>query len=246
VKVSGGDLFLPLGYNENLPEPVGTEEGIDFWAREAETRTRRARRYQDPVYRFAARLAGRDAVVLDVGCGAGDNLVQRIDGRVARAVGVDQPSAIEIARRDFPDHEWVAADLRDDDLWDALVALRPDLTICADVIEHVDDPCGFLARLRRVIGAEGTLVLSTPDRDRVEHQPALGPPRNPHHIREWTRPEMTQLLTASGFDILSFRHLLPRHYDFNVLEAKMFAWRMLRFRAVPGRRSSMVFELASA
>ena len=240
------ELFLPHGYNENLPEPVGIESGLDFWARDAETRTRRVRRYQDPVYRFAARITSRDDVVLDVGCGVGDNLTNRLTGRVRRAVGVDQPSAIAIARLDHPEGEWLAGDLRDENLWSALAELRPDVTICADVVEHVDDPVGFLARLWHVIGPDGTLILSTPDRDRVENQPTLGPPRNPHHIREWTMPEMSRLLGVSGFEILSSRHMLPRRYGFSTLEAKMFAWRALRFRPVPGRRSSMVFELARA
>lgn len=244
--MTGGELFLPVGYSENLPEPVGSDEGLDYWARDTEIRNRRRRRYQDPVYRFAARCATADATVLDVGCGTGDNLVNRVTGRVARAIGVDQPSAVALAEREHPDGTWIGGDLRSDRLWGELAGLRPDVTICADVIEHVDDPVGLLERLREVVGADGVLVLSTPDRSKVEDQPALGPPRNLHHIREWTHPEMEQLVRTHGFAVHSSHHVLPRKYSFNTLEAKMFTWRALHLRAVPARRSCMVFELARA
>ena len=240
-------LFLPQGYSENQPEAVGAEDGLDYWAHNAEIRARASRRYQDPVYRFAARRMPRATnLVLDVGCGTGVNLVQRLGGRVERTIGVDQPSAIAIAREQFPSHEWIEDDLRSEDLWAYFAQLRPGLTICADVIEHVDDPVHLLARLRDLLGNDGTLILSTPDRDRLDDQPALGPPKNLHHVREWTRAEMTQLLESTGFAVRSSRHVLPRKYSFTTLEAKMFAWRLLRLRTVPGRRSNLVFELSRA
>ena len=42
--VNRDELFLPQGYSENQPEPVDTEDGLDYWAREAEVRSRSARR----------------------------------------------------------------------------------------------------------------------------------------------------------------------------------------------------------
>ena len=242
-----GELFLPRGYSENLPEPVHVANELDFWARPEELSLRTARRYQDPVYRLAARLdAGKATVTLDVGCGTGDGLVSHLAKDGARTVGVDQPSAIAVARSRHPAHEWIAGDLRDERVWDSLAELRPGLVVCADVIEHVDDPIVLLDRLRSLLGYDDTLVLSTPDRDRLEYQPRLGPPQNPHHIREWAYAEMRQLVESVGFTVRSSRHLLPRKFALTTLELKMAAWRALHLKAVPARRTCMVFELARA
>ena len=245
--MSHDHLFLPRGYSENQPEPVDDAEGGDYWASPDELTTRDLRRYQDPVYVFAARTLSSDVeIVLDVGCGTGDNLARRLAPLVPRATGVDQSSAIAIATARYPDIGWIAGDLRTDGLWQQLIELGPQLVLCADVIEHVDDPVTLLGRLRTLVGDRGRLVLSTPDRERVESQPALGPPRNPHHIREWTRVEMAQLLEATGFEIRSARHVLPRRYPLTALELKMLTWRALHLLPVPGRRSCMVFDLVGA
>jgi SAM-dependent methyltransferase len=237
-------LFLPTGYRENPPRVVDLDGG-GYWADPGEAEIRNRRRYQDAVYRIAARRA-RGKRVLDVGCGTGRNLVRRLATVADRTVGVDQPCAIEMARTAFPDREWIAGDLRSDDAWSELRTLAPDVVICADVIEHVDDPRGLLGRLHELLGPAAVLVLSTPDRDRTEDQPDLGPPRNPSHVREWAFGEMAGLLESCRFAIRSSRHVLPRRYPPSVLEAKMLAWRAVRLRPLPGRRSCMVFELTQA
>jgi SAM-dependent methyltransferase len=241
---TNAELFLPRGYRENPPLPVDVEGG-GYWADPEETRVRNRRRYQDAVYRIAARRT-RGKVALDVGCGTGQNLVRRVAPVARRAVGVDQPSAIALARTTYPANEWIAADLASDAVWAELQTLTPDVVVCADVIEHVDDPRLLLGRLHRLVGTAGMLVLSTPDRDRTEEQPELGPPRNPRHVREWAFPEMRRLLEACGFDIRSTHHVLPRRYPPTGLEAKMLAWRALHLRPIPGRRSCMVFEATPA
>lgn len=237
-------LFLPEGYVENDPEEVAGDPGSGFWGEAAEVVHRRSIRHQDAVYRLAARIVPAGAaVVLDVGCGTGDQLARHLTTAAPRVVGVDQPSAIALARASHPGLEWVAADLRADATWASLFELRPDVTICADVIEHVDDPVSLLTRLHTLIGPRGRLVLSTPDRARVEDQPRLGPPRNAHHVREWALDEMTALLRANGFTIHRARHVLPRHFGLTPLDVKIVTWRALHLRAVPARRHTMVFEL---
>ena len=242
---AGADLFLPAGYQENPPNTADVD-GAGYWDDPVETRVRNARRYQDRVYRYAARLARQRSprLVVDIGCGTGANLVHRVGTVTKATLGVDQPSAIALAERSYPDRRWLAADLRSEAVWAELGAFPADLVICADVIEHVDDPRELLRRLHALAGPDGAVVLSTPDRARVEDAPALGPPRNVRHVREWTEPELRALVEAAGFSVRAARHALPRRYPPSVLEAKMLAWRALRRRPLPGPRSCLVLELS--
>jgi 2-polyprenyl-3-methyl-5-hydroxy-6-metoxy-1,4-benzoquinol methylase len=72
--------------------------------------------------------------------------------------------------------------------------------ICADVIEHVAAPDELLEFLA-ALGAEH-LVISTPDRNELHLGTEDGPPKNIHHVREWTLPEFLVFL-ADYFAIIN-------------------------------------------
>lgn len=232
-------LFLPWRYREN-PPASSDRTGHAFWEGGTE---RNDVRYQDPVYRWAATLLRRQpSRLLDVGCGSGDKLVRHLADHASEWLGVDQPSAIGLARRRFPGGSWLAADLTDESTWHELESFGADLVICADVIEHLEDPYELLRRLRRVASG-GRLLLSTPDRSRLEGADRFGPPANPRHVREWSEPELRLLLDAAGLEVVAVRHLLPRRYSPTMLEAKRLAHRAFHLRAIPDRRTCMAFLL---
>ena len=58
------------------------------------------------------------------------------------------------------------------------------------------------------------------------------------------RQELRQLVESVGLVVQRTQHVLPRRYPVTWLETKMVVWRALHGRAVPARRSCMVFELA--
>ena len=96
----------------------------------------------------------------------------------------------------YPDRKWSTANFGDK--WD----LEQDVVICADVIEHLVDPdelIQFIKNLKFTF-----LVLSTPDRSLMYkrwQRGYYGPPRNPAHVREWTRYEFLKYISRH-FDIL--------------------------------------------
>ena len=96
------------------------------------------------------------------------------------------------------------------------------------------------------MGPEGRLLLSTPDRARLERSAVLGPPANARHVREWTRDEMELLLLSTGFREERRWHLLPRSYSRTRTELNRTIHRALHLKAVPDRRTCMVFLLAQA
>lgn len=239
-------FFLPWRYVDN-PVRSNDRDGAAFWDQPGDNDAR----YQDPVYRWAARLvtAGRSRV-LDVGCGSGDKLVRRVGDRADEWLGVDQESGIAAARQRWGAHpangRWLAADLSLDDTWQDLCSFGADLVICADVIEHLDDPVELLQRLRGAVRPGGRVLLSTPDRSRLEGRDPIGPPLNPRHVREWAAPELRLLVDAAGFEVLRVRHLLPRSYSPSRTELRRTAWRALHRMALPDRRSCMAFLLTPA
>lgn len=85
-----------------------------------------------------------------------------------------------------------------------------DLFVCCETLEHLDDPDAALKAIR---SKAKMLLLSTP----VE---AWGD-TNVEHYWAWSADDVTQMLTAAGFEVVGF-HLLdfrpvgPQYYAFGV------------------------------
>lgn len=96
--------------------------------------------------------------VLDAGCGPG-LYAEELVARGADVVGVDNsPRMIELCRERVPSGDFRVQDLDDELGW--LADESVDLVLCALAIEHVDDRPAVLRELRRVLRADGALVLS--------------------------------------------------------------------------------------
>ena len=156
------------------------------------------------------------AVIVDVGCGDG--------------------SALAVAARQNPAHRFAGIDWSGDALRRAsalgLTVLRAgvtapglpvgdgaaDMVIMSELIEHLVDPDGAVAEVRRVLRPGGSLLLSTPNLaawynrgllaagiqpvfSEVSLRGVFGRPGSvvAGHLRLFTRRALTEFLTASGF-----------------------------------------------
>lgn len=142
---------------------------------------------QDEVYQYAARLPDV-ASVLDVGCGGGFKLLKYFGDK--KTLGIDLPATVEWLRTTYPDRLWLASG-------ETFPVLRPDLIVCADVIEHLGNPNALLTFIGDC--QPKWIVLSTPDRDLMQGMFQDGPPKNLCHCREWNGPE--------------FRAYIERHFE---------------------------------
>ena len=71
-----------------------------------------------------------------------------------------------------------------------------DVGLLLEVLEHIEDDRSALSEVRRILGADGEVVLSVP------HPPAVYPDK--HHKREgYTKDEMFGLLDGEGFRAIS-------------------------------------------
>ena len=134
--------------------------------------------------------------VLDAGCGVGYGTAMLASGGPDSLVGVDvADDALARARDELAeDVELLRGDIRDL----PLDSESFDLVVCFEVIEHVERQADALAELKRVLRPDGTLLISSPNRD-------VYTPGNPHHVREFLPDELQDELQASFGHVVLYR-----------------------------------------
>ena len=122
----------------------------------------------------------------------------------------------------LPEYEWTGIDLLPQLSADKAVA--HDLmkqpypfedgvfaaAVCSEVLEHVWDPLIIHREVKRVLKAQGTYIISTPNYDHADYllshyRALLFDPRYMHsyeHIRQYNLAVHQELLTATGFDVV--------------------------------------------
>jgi 2-polyprenyl-3-methyl-5-hydroxy-6-metoxy-1,4-benzoquinol methylase len=178
-------------------------------------------KYQLRVYQIAQELSVKYDVdsVLDLGCGNPTKLLNEFDECVGRITGVDFHSkmldiaAVGAKAKAGTKCKWIGQDL--DEEFD--LREKFDLVITADVIEHVNRPDMLLSNIKRHMSEESILVLSSPEKATVQELNSL-------HVREFSKEELSTLLTAHGLEIIECEvykeeNLAP--YDNNVFVCKL-------------------------
>lgn len=140
---------------------------------------------------FALRWLVRGRRFLDVGCNIGCAVeAARFWGFTAIGLELDG-AAVAIAAELFPANRFIQGVIAD-----LPAEARHDLVMCTDVVEHVPDPAGFVARLADTVAPGGVLFLTTPD---AGHQVAAA---NPMSWREMKPPEHQTLFTRPALRVL--------------------------------------------
>ena len=108
--------------------------------------------------RFTALLPD-GAEILDLGCGAGEPIARYLIERGYRVAGVDSsPSLIGLCRERFPEHEWIAMDMRTLDLgrrFDGLIAWHSVFHL------NADDQRAMFARFAAHLRPDGALMFTS-------------------------------------------------------------------------------------
>ena len=132
--------------------------------------------------------------MLDAGCGVGlrhgDAGQRRARTRSSGWTWLTTRSRVPVTQLG-EDVELLRADIRDL----PFESESFDVVVCFEVIEHVERQADALAELKRVLRPDGTLLISSPNRD-------VYTPGNPHHVHEYLPEELQAELQAS------FRHVV--------------------------------------
>lgn len=154
----------------------------------------------------------RGGKILDVGCGSGFAVEHCVKNRPDLEVhGVDVASAlIQYAKEKRPQFHFELAKGEElpfsSEMFDAVLSL--------DTIEHLVDPARALAEARRVLKANGVLVVLVV----LEHHPLFrliwwlwmkwkGKVWHGAHLRIFTKESLQKLVEESGFTTVEFRSL---------------------------------------
>jgi 2-polyprenyl-3-methyl-5-hydroxy-6-metoxy-1,4-benzoquinol methylase len=160
-------------------------------------------------YRVAAQFApGRR--VLDAGCGEGYGTALLQSAGASTVVGVDIDEATVKHARERYGLQFLQVDIAALPFQDGSF----DIVVCFETIEHVADGSRALSELRRVLTADGLLIISTPNAAEYLVE-------NEFHEREYEPAEFDQLLAE---------HFAERHwlYQQNWLLSAILDERQLR------------------
>lgn len=152
------------------------------------------------------RLDGRPLRILDVGCGKGDFLRRAAATRPGSVlVGID------LVENEHPGIRFVRGDI-----YEAAIPERFNLITNFAVIEHVDDPRRYVAKLHELLEPGGFLVTMTINDGsliyrigrvlerigvRVVHDRVY----DPHHLQHYTSRSLRALLEGVGLETVAHR-----------------------------------------
>jgi SAM-dependent methyltransferase len=146
-------------------------------------------------YWWASRLV-KDRRVLDAGCGTGYGASAFAEAGARAVVGVDLDEDV-LAEAQPAMHSVVElrrADIRHLPFEDASF----DVVVCFETLEHLETPDLALDEFARVLGQDGLLIVSSPNR-------SVYPPGNPHHHHEYTPDELEGALAERFANVRLFR-----------------------------------------
>ncbi|WP_457571128.1 class I SAM-dependent methyltransferase [Desulfovulcanus sp.] len=160
--------------------------------------------HHDPFFKYFPLSGGK---LLDVGCGSGVFLCEarKLD---FECYGIDfDKKSINIAKEKFClDHVYSISLMEFIEFMQAS-SMRFDVITFFEVLEHQDDPRGFLQDVKKILTPGGYIAGSVPNKDRLfvdleRNATHLDYP--PHHFLYFSRQSLKFLLEKEGFMDIKF------------------------------------------
>jgi SAM-dependent methyltransferase len=236
---------LSSQYVENGVQSRDKDDSV-YWKSAKEIDT-----WQVPAYKVARTVIDEKTLstVLEIGCGLGDKAVRYFRSDNLKYLGIDQRSAIDIAREinSSSNFDWQQFDLEQPvELLDICKKFKPEVVLMLDVIEHLENPLPLLTVLLEISTTINVpILISTPNRENLIGGNFFGPPVNPLHVREWTKAEFLELLKDIGFTVDKSWDLFPRTYKLTPKEAWITLNRFMKFRKFLDSRSNQLHLIRS-
>lgn len=166
--------------------------------------------------RLLARNVGKDATIIDMGCGDGGFLKEMHALGYRKLVGFDQSPGLERAA------QLGIGTFHKASVWDYLQEAEAkgvgeaDAIVLVNVLEHVAEPLELLARLHRSLRDGGVLCVTVPNDFSPLQQAFLKVKghlpwfvRLPDHLNYFDFKTLRNALTGSGFKVIDEAALYP-------------------------------------
>jgi SAM-dependent methyltransferase len=197
------NYFIKKGYqNQPVNRTLSVKPGDVYWTQE--------RIRSNMYYQYEAYITSRDLIknnnlksVVDIGCGVAGKLMKVIYPVCQDITGIDQKEAIEYCKSHYRHGRFLVDNLEKPKLTPG----KFDMIICADVIEHMENPNQLLDYIKKLSKKTSYIVFSTPERDVLRGKDCMASPK-PEHIREWNRKELKSYLASREFKVIEHR-LMP-------------------------------------
>ena len=157
---------------------------------------------------------GRNAPVIDVGCGVGSNLTL-LKSLGFKVIGIDS----EIYSLSLAKNLWGVFLINGDLLKLPIKSNSIDLIVATDILEHLDDDTIGIKEIHRTLAREGIAVLTVPAFKFLwGTQDVVG-----MHKRRYSKKEFLKKLEHEGFKILK-----SSYFNFILFIPILFARRVIR------------------
>ncbi len=192
MKVSSNDLYVNGEYFKNNP---------DWDIADAKWKV-------DVIFNLLKKNNIAPKAVIEVGCGAGENLVELLkrDGSIEKLSGYDiSPQALALANKRSSDK----INFYNEDLT-TKENVTADLVLVIDVVEHVDDYYGFLRKLKsksKYFVFHIPLDLSC--RTVMKPHVMLQQRQSVGHIHYYTKEMVQWALKDTGYDVIDWVYTKP-------------------------------------
>jgi len=187
---------------------------------------------------FAQDPGAGEMRVLDLGSGQGD-LVQRLKLLLPKAhfVGLELSKiGVAVSQRKVPDATFIVADVFQSSVALDEFAGWATHAVCAEVLEHVDDPVCFLKKSRAYLAPNARLVVTVPGGPMSAFDRHIG------HRQHFDRKQTSSILKEAGYSVE--RILLAGFPFFNLYRLIVIALGDRLVRDVEAKASGRLSSLA--